>query len=106
MTRIDTNKIKVLGHLFEVQVKINDIKLSSGWKHWSPTAKEAILILEEMLNKIQEAVRIDGNVIFELVTYTQEVLGGDFFEMTDRMTPQEPKTLDGYVDGLADQQPE
>lgn len=90
MSKAPVNKAKVLSEMFGFVVYMNDCKQHPGWKRLSPTTREAHLIMEDMWRAMMEAVRQDHNVVFELVTYRQQLLDGVFFEAMDSMTPQEP----------------
>jgi hypothetical protein len=70
------NKVKVLGELFEVLVKINDMKNAPNYRRLSPATKEVIAMLETAIRACQEAVRNGHPLLFEINVWEQQALSG------------------------------
>lgn len=103
MRHADLNKAKILGEMFSMLVKINDVRQSPEWARLSPKTREAYLIIEDMWRMMQDAIRADESVVFELVTYKQMTMEGALFEVVDSMTPQAGREgLDSKPYGLSD----
>jgi hypothetical protein len=73
----DMNKQKVVGELFQVLVKINDMMEGFQFTRLSPTTKEVIQMLHELVRAAQHEARTGGAVAFELRVWRQASLWGD-----------------------------
>lgn len=74
MTEI--NKVKVLGELFHILVKIQDIKRAPDYHRRSPATKEVVEMLETSVRACQDAVRNGHPLMFEINVWEQLSLTG------------------------------
>jgi hypothetical protein len=79
----EMNKVKVLGELFHILVKLNELKEGHQYKRLSPQTKEVIDMLVTSVRACQEAVRSGHPLLFEINVWEQLSLSGWAIDVTD-----------------------
>jgi hypothetical protein len=79
----EINKVKVLGELFDILVKINDMKNAPNYRRLSPATKEVIAMLDTSIRACQEAVRSGHPLMFEINVWEQLSLTGWAINLAD-----------------------
>lgn len=70
------NKQKALGELFELVVKLNDIRQRKDFKHKSSAFREVVDMMDETIRACMEAIRNGHPLMFEINVWEQLTLTG------------------------------
>lgn len=77
----EVNKVKVIGELYSILVKILEMKRERKYHRLSPATKDVIDMLETAIRACQEAVRNGHPLMFEINVWEQQSLTGWALEM-------------------------